>query len=312
LLSSVAVMVVTLLFLKRTLPPLGVGKLRFERNALTALFGLGTPFVFFDLAMVLLPNVNATFLSKLVPPEVIGWYGVSQRLVGLLIFPASALIGALYPTLCRLQTEDPAEFTRVSRNAIYGTALLAAPAAVGCGMFPELGVSIFGNAKFGGASEHLRVMSLFVFLVYFSMPIGTTILASNRQRAWALVQCSCILVAVCGNPFLIPYFQNLHGNGATGTCVTLVLSELFVVGCGVALAPRGLFNWELGKSLLLAGFSGCAMAGVAWLTKPVSMFLAVPAAVLTYAGVAYFSGAVQPSTIDLLKGFINRKLLRRA
>jgi O-antigen/teichoic acid export membrane protein len=310
LLSNMAVAALILLVLRRALVPLGIGKLRYQRSALKALFGLGTPFVFFELAMVLLPIINATFLSKLVPAPVIGWYGVSQRLVGLLIFPASALIGALYPTLCRLHVEDQQEFARVTRNALYGVALLAAPAAVGCGLFPELGVAIFGTAKFSGAAAHLRVMAAFVFLVYFSMPLGSCILASNRQRAWALVQCICIVVSVVANPFLIPYFQKLSGNGALGTCVTLVLSEAVVVGCGIALAPRGVFNRELGKSLLLACVSGAAMALVAWLTKPISLYLAVPAAVLAYAATAWLSGALQPSTIEMLKGFASRKLSR--
>ena len=312
LLGNMAVAAFTVLCLTFALRPLGVGKLRFERSALKALFGLGTPFVFFELAMALLPNVNAAFLARLVPAHVIGWYGVSQRLIGLLIFPAGALIGALYPTLCRLHTQDQAEFARVTRNALYGVALLAVPAAVGCGFFPELGVAIFGSVKFAGATAHLRVMSAFIFLVYFSMPLGSCILASNRQRAWALVQCICILISVAANPFLIPYFQRVTGNGALGTCVTLVLSELFVVGCGVALAPRAVFNGELGKSLFLAGLSGVAMAAVAWLTKPISPFLAVPAALLTYAVVAWLSGAVQPSTAEKIKDLLNRKLLRRA
>ncbi len=310
LLSNFVVVALIVVSLKRALGSLGVGKLHFERSALKALFALGTPFVFFDLAMVLLPNVNATFLSKLVPAEVIGWYGVSQRLVGLLIFPASALIGALYPTLCRLQAEDQTEFARVSRNSLYGTTLLAVPAAVGCGMFPELGVAIFDSHKFAGAIDHLRVMSLFVFLVYFSMPLGTTILAANRQRAWAIVQGLCVVVSLCGNPFLIPYFQKLTGNGAIGTCITLVISEALVVCCGVALAPRGIFNRELGKSLLLAMLSGAAMAVVAWATKPISLFLAIPAAVLTYGVAAWLTGALQRTTIDMVKGIVARRLGR--
>jgi O-antigen/teichoic acid export membrane protein len=312
LLGNIVVVALTVLLLSRTLRPLGVRGLHFDRSALKALFGLGTPFVFFDLAMVLLPNVNATFLSRLVPPEVIGWYGVSQRLIGLLIFPATALVGALYPTLCRLQAESSSEFARVSRDSIYGTALLAVPAAVGCGLFPEVGVSIFGRDKFAGALAHLQVMSAFIFLVYFSMPIGTAILAANKQRAWALVQSSCIIVALCGNPFLIPYFQRVTGNGAIGTCVTLVGSEAFVVGCGIALLPRGVFNLQLVRALLAASASGVAMGLVAWFTKPISIFVALPAAVLTYALAAYFSGAVQPSTIEMIKGVVSRKILRRA
>lgn len=306
LLSNLLVAALILLALRRALGSLGIGRLAFDKTALKALFAVGTPFVFFDLAMVLLPNINATFLSKLVPDEVIGWYGVSQRLIGLIIFPASALIGALYPTLCRLQAEDEKEFARVSRDSLYGTALLAVPAAVACGMFPEVGVGIFGMAKFSGALAHLRVMSVFVFLVYFSMPLGTSILASSRQRAWALVQCVCIIVSLCGNPFLVPYFQKRYGNGAIGTCVTLVISEALVVGCGVALAKRGVFDRQLGKSLALAALSGVAMAAVAWVTKPISLFLAVPAAIIAYGATVWLSGALQPSTIEMFKRRLKR------
>lgn len=310
LLAQMVVVALVVLALRRALRALDVGKLRVERSALKSLFMIGTPFVFFDLAMVLTPNVNATYLSKLAPPEVIGWYGVSQRLIGLLIFPASALIGALYPTLCRLQVEDKVEFGRVSRDALYGTSLLAMPAAVGCGMFPEIGVSIFGSGKFGGAIAHLQVMSVFVFLVYFSMPLGTCILAANRQRAWAIVQCAVVLLSLSANPFLIPYFQDLTNNGAIGTCVTLVVGEGLVVGCGLALAPRGIFNRELAKSLLLAALSGGAMAVVAWLTKPFSLFVAVPAALLTYAIVAWQSGALRAETLEMLKAKVARRLKR--
>jgi O-antigen/teichoic acid export membrane protein len=188
--------------------------------------------------------------------------------------------------------------------------LLAIPAAVGTGLFPELGVAIFGSKEFAGAADHLRLMSVFVFLVYFSMPLGTSILAANKQKAWALVQCVCILVGVVGNPLLIPYFQTRMNNGAIGTCVTLVIAEAVVVGCGVALAPRGLFDRGFFKSMSLSVLAGAAMVGVALLTKPISMFLAVPASLLTYGVVAWFSGAVQPSTMAQIKGFLGRKLAR--
>lgn len=311
LLSSLTVAAVTLISLRLALRGLGLKQLRFERSALKQLLILGTPFVFFDFAMAILPIINASFLSKLVPTEVIGWYSVSQRLIGFIIFPASALIGALYPTLCRLHLEDQPEFVRVTREALANVALIAVPAALGCGLFPELGVMIFGSVKFAGAMSHLRVMSLFVFLVYFTMPLGSAILACNRQRAWALVQSSCILVSVVGSPLLVPYFQKQTGNGALGTCITLIASEAFVVTCGLVLAPRGIVNAELVKSLLLAALSGVGMAVVAWFTKPFSLFLAVPAALATYAVVAYFTGAIKPRTVDMLKGFVQRKLRRR-
>lgn len=310
LIAQIAVTALIVLYLKHSLRHVGIDRLIVDRSAVKPLLNLGTPFVFFGLAMVLGPNINATFLSKLVPEEVIGWFGVSQRLVGLLVFPATALVGALYPTLCRLHKENKQEFVEVTRNSLYGVSLLAIPAAVGCGVFPEIGVAIFGQDQFWGAADHLRLMSLFVFLVYFSMPLGISILAADRQKSWALVQCICLVVSLAGNPFLIPYFQRTMANGAMGTCLTLVVSEVLVVACGVALSPGSLFDRGFAKSFSLACLSGLAMAAVGLWLKPVSLFLAVPLAGLTYVAGAWLSGAVQPSTIDMIKRTLSRKLAR--
>jgi len=310
LVGQIVVTALVAVYLRRSLRHVGLGRLAVDRSAIKPLLNLGTPFVFFGLAMVLAPNINATFLSKLVPEEVIGWYGVSQRLVGLLVFPASALVGALYPTLCRLHQENKDEFVQVARNSLYGVSLLAIPAAVGCGVFPEVGVAIFGIERFWGAADHLRLMSLYVFLVYFSMPLGISILASDRQRAWTLVQCICLVVSLVGNPFLIPYFQRTMGNGAMGTCLTLVLSEVLVVACGIALSSRSLFDRSFVKSFTLASLSGLAMTAVGLSLKPVSLFLAVPLSGLTYVAAAWLSGAVQPATSDIVKRFMARRLAR--
>lgn len=306
LLSHIAVAFLTTLYLRRSLRAVGISSLSFDRSALKPLLVQGTPFVFFDIAMVLGPNINATFLAKLAPHHVIGWFGVSQKLVGLLLFPATALVGALYPTLCRLHGQNEEEFVRVTRGALYGVALVAIPAAIGCGAFAELGVAIYGKGDYAGAIPHMRVMSLFVLLVYFSMPLGIAIIASARQKTWTLVQCICLAVSLVGSPFLVPHFQSRLQNGAIGTCITLVISELFVVACGIAFSSRGLFDRALLKSIGLAVVAGAAMLGVALLLKPISLFVAVPAALATYAAVAWFGGALQSPTKAMIVGKVAR------
>jgi O-antigen/teichoic acid export membrane protein len=209
-----------------------------------------------------------------------------------------------------LWVDDKDEFVRVSRGSLYGVALLAIPATVGTALFAELGVGIFGLPKYAGAVSHLHMMAAFVFLVYFSMPLGTALMAASRQKSWTVVQCICVLVSLAGGPLLVPWFQSHYGNGGLGTCLTVVLSELLVVGCGIALCPRGIFDRSLTKSLVLAALSGAAMAVVAYLLKPISPFLAVPASLATYGVVAWLSGALDQPTIAKIKGFVNRKLRR--
>ncbi len=306
---QVPICLLALYLIGRTLYPVGVSKLTVTRDALRALFIGGSPFVFFNLAMQLQPSIDAWVLSKHAPDEVMGWFAVSRRLIGVLLFPATALIGALYPTLCRLYTEEPEGYAKVARGAFQGVALIAVPIALGCGLYPELGLSIFSRHSLP-AANNLRILSLFLFLVYFSMPLGTCILAAGKQRAWSIVQFLCVLFSAVLDPLLVPWFQGHYRNGGLGLCVAAVASELFVVGCGIALTPRGVFERRLIRSLALAAMSGGVMAGVAYVSRSITPWVAAPLALVSYGVALWSSGGIEREQMDRAKAFFARKFSR--
>ena len=199
-----ATLVLGLLWILSTLRSVGVGKLTVQRSALRSLFRGGTPFVFLALAMTLQPLIDAAYLSRLGSVEAVGWYAVARKLIGLLLFPASALIGALYPTLCRLWIDDREEFLRVTRGSLHSVALVVMPIAIGCLLFPDVGIAIFSKQRYGPAADDLRILSVFLLLVYFTMPIGTAVLAAGKQRAWSIVQSLCVVVSIVLDPLLTP------------------------------------------------------------------------------------------------------------
>ena len=124
------------------------------------------------------PSSDALYLSKLAPDEVVA--GTPPRdVVGILIFPAGALIAALYPTLCRLHQEDMDGFRRTARGALRASAALVMPVAIGCALYPDIGTRIFSRSAFGEAENNLRVLSVFVFFLYFSMTLGTCVNAAG-------------------------------------------------------------------------------------------------------------------------------------
>jgi O-antigen/teichoic acid export membrane protein len=294
----------------RSLAPVGIGKLSVERNAARSLFTEGTPFVIFGLAMVLVPNIDALYLSKLAPPEVMGWYAASRRLLGMLLLPSTALIGALYPTLCRLWVTDKASFSRAASGSMQGTALLVVPVALGCALYPDIGVSIFSRKAFGPAEQNLQISAVFLCLVYFSMPIGTALLAAERKRIWSLVQGLCVLISLLLDPIFIRWSQKRWGNGGAGLCLTSVVSELFVVVAGVALMPRGVFDRRLARSLLFSVVAGAAMAGIAWVTRPIGALPSAVLAVIAYAVTLWVTGGLEKAQMDAIRGFMGRVFLR--
>jgi O-antigen/teichoic acid export membrane protein len=311
LITGIFVPMVIVVGLSRASRRVGIGPLEVKRANFGTLMLMGTPFVFNDIAMALQPIVDAMYLSRLAPDEVTGWYAVTRRLIGVLILPATALIGSLYPTLCRLWEESRDGFSKTMKDALGGVALLAAPAALGCGLYPELGVWIFGRAEFAPAETNLRVMAVFLFLVYFSLPIQSAVLAAGKRRAWSIIQCLCIGVSLALDPLLIPWFQTHMNNGGIGLCVAAVLSESLVVVGGLLLMPRGIVDRVLVRTLLLALLSGALMAAAAFAMKGwVNAFVAAPIAVVVYFAAALLTGAIRKSQRDAVLGGVKRRVAR--
>lgn len=310
LVGHAATTVIIFLYISYVIRSAGIGRLSVDASMLRTLFRRGVPFVFIGLAMTLQPFIDATFLSKLGSPEALGWHSAARRLVGFLIFPASALVGALYPTLCRLHGIDSAAFKNTTGNALRATSLLVIPVALGCLLYPDIGIAFYDRDLFRPAEDNVRILSLFVFLLYFTMPIGISILASGRQQAWTLVQSSCVLVSLVLDPLLVPLFQRRTGNGGLGLAVAAVVSELIVLVCGIWLAPRGLFDVRFWRSLAPAVISGAAMAATARALTSISPFAAAPVAVGAYVACLWLTGGLEEGFVSELRRFAESKLNR--
>lgn len=297
---------IVLVVMVRSLHSVGVDRISVRWSTVKSLTVGGVPFLALGFAMALQPSIDALFLSKMAPPEVMGWFAVTRRLVGALLLPATALLGALYPTLCRLHGTDMDAFKRAASGALRGVSVLVAPVAIGCALFPDIGVALFSRTVFRPAEDNLRVISVFVALVYFSMPLGICIMAAGRQRAWSVVQCLCVVTALVLDPLLVPIFQNNYGNGGLGLCIAAGISEAIMIGFGVALAPRGIFDRAFGRLLLVVGVSGSAMAVVGQLALPLSSYVAAPLALAAYAVVLWLTGGIETNQLQVVRSALGR------
>jgi Na+-driven multidrug efflux pump len=154
-------------------------------------------------------------------------------------------------------------------------------------------------------------MAAFLFLVYFSMPLGVCLMASGRQRAWTLVQLGCVVVSVVLDPVLVPWFQRRHGNGGLGLSVAGVVSEVMVVAFGLAMLPSGIRSKGTLRTIGLALVSGAAMAGAARLMAPLNSFVAAPLAVVVYVVAAKLTGALEAEHVATLRALFARKFSKK-
>jgi len=301
---------ITLLPVWLALKPAGVNQLRFSWDAVKLLVRGGTPFMVSALVINLQPMIDAMFLSKLSSTEVIGWYAVARRLVGVLIFPASALVGALYPTLCRLFVTDRKLFGETTSASLRNVSLVVVPVTLACFLYADFAVAVFSKEAYGPTADDLRVLSLFIGLVYFSMPLGTCVLAAEKQRAWSIVQSVCLVGSVILDPILIPRLQKHFGNGGLGVCLSSTISEVAVVVCGIVLTPKGVFDRKFFRVFLLCWCSGAALVIVARLTSSITPWIGAPLALVAYVVALLLTGAIDKEQVEGLRNGVLRRFSR--
>jgi O-antigen/teichoic acid export membrane protein len=286
---------------------IGVGKPSFDRSALSYLTHTGWGFLAASAATTSLGFVDSIALSKLATTEVFGWNSAAQKLVGTLLVPAAALVASLYPTLSRLIIDDPEQYKATLRRAINGTGVLAIPLALGCALYSDLGVAIYGKNGYAPASQNLIVLSGLVLLVYFSMPLSSGLLAAGRHVAWAAAQFGCVALRVVFNPLLIPWFQKHYGNGGLGVCVSSVLCEIVLVAVALRMMPHGVINRALAKFLGKGVLAGVAMAAAALVLRSVNPWFAAPVTAVVYFGALYLMGGVDMTQVNrITDGFKNK------
>jgi O-antigen/teichoic acid export membrane protein len=262
-------------------------------------------------AMTSLGFVDTISLSTLASPEVFGWNSAALKLIGVLLVPSSALIASLYPTLSRLIVEDLEQYKVTLRRSINGTGLLAIPLALGCALYADLGVALYGKSGYGPASQNLVVLSGMVLLVYFSMPLGSALLAAGRQVAWAAAQCGCVVLRLVLNPLLIPWFQEHYGNGGIGVCVSTVVCELVMVIVVLRMIPHGVINRGLAKVLGKGALAGLAMAATALALRGITPWLAAPISLAVYALALHLMGGIDMGQVSRIIEGVRGKLARR-
>ena len=286
---------------------LGIGRPRINGKAILGLFHGGLGFLILDLVLRLQPYIDATFLSRLARPETMGWYSAASRIVGVLLFPATTLAFAMYPTISRLWSEDRASYASVVRLALRGITLVGVFAATGAIVFAGVAVGvIYGSDRFAPAAGNLRILASYVVLVYTSIMLGTSIAAANRQLRYAVAQSLCVVIALVLDPILVPYFERTAGNGGLGVSISVTVAEVAMVAAGLAILPSGVLHRSLFATLARALVAALAMAAVGFGLRA-QPFLAVPLSVVAYAGTLWIVGGLDAEIIELARDVIRKK-----
>ena len=202
----------------------------------------GLPYFLYAAFGAIYYKIDAVMLSKMVPENVVGWYGASYRLFEALNFPYILSI-TVYPILSRLWMTEEILHRRTVQKSLEYVIIAGVPVSVGIIVLAKPVISLFyGMEKFTPSVLLLQILAAGLIFLYINMVIGTTLLAADQQRKMSFLSLSAIPLNVVMNFIMIPYFQTTMHNGAIGAAVATGGVEIFIMVVMIRLLPNGIFS----------------------------------------------------------------------
>ncbi len=235
----------------------------------------GFPFLMVSMSQVIYKQVDIIVMSLLVSTTVVlGWYGAADTLFGTMSFIPSIFLTATFPAFSKMHTQSGEQLTKLFRKSYELMVVLGV--AVGLGLFivaKPLVVLLFGEA-FRESGPVLAIMGIVIVFMYQNMILGQYFVISDRQNEVTKTLLVAAGVTVVLDIFLVPWTQNVYGNGAIGGALAFVVTEVLMVLWFVMLMPKGILTRHSFWLCIRAGIAGLVMVAVSWWFR--DWFIAVP------------------------------------
>jgi O-antigen/teichoic acid export membrane protein len=228
--------------------------------------------------------------------------------MGIPVFIPSLIVTPLFPALSR-SVHAPDALRRAIAHTLKMSLLLTVPISAGIYVIAPALPGLFGwPADYSNVVPLLKILSLQMPIVTVDMVLGTVIMAIGRERQWVKVGVVAIVLNVLGNLLAIPFFESIAGNGAIGSSILTVVTEVWMFVGALMLIPGQLLDRKtifVGSRIVAAAVASAVVA-----TSLLDASLVVSGAaggatyLLTAAGLRVVTGS------DLR--YVTDRVLRRA
>lgn len=273
-----------LAMLARAMRRITTTRIRGWRTHSRSILRASAGFLVAGVVLVVYQQVDTVIMSLLVDREALGWYGTADTLFGSLLFLPTIVMGAVFPVLGRLHTDDPSAVPPLVKRTASTLMLAAVPIGLGtAAVAVPLAPLLYGD-DFEQTGPVLRVLGPVLILTSANVLLGGTALATGRQRRWNTFMIMAILLTVPLDLILVPWTDRAFSNAAVGGAVAYLVTESMLVVLGTVTIAPYLVDATLGWRLLRILLAGIAMYGVTVLLDGRPLALVVLAGAMTYAG----------------------------
>lgn len=231
-------------------------------------------------------------------------YAAAHRLPFSLEFIASAFAAGLLPAMSRSYLTDRLQLQQMFLRAIRYLLLISIPLAIGVFVLAEPFVLKLLGKTFADAVVPLRIMIFALPLIFLNFPVGSFLIATNRQ-IWNTINLAvAVVVNISLNVFLQPQLK-VEGAAIAVVATYLVLFTLGFIQVGrvISIPGRDLLR-TFGQAVLAAAI----MAVPIWLLHRTfsPYFLVLPGGML-YIAALLLLGAIRRDDFRLLLRVFSRR-----
>ena len=256
----------------------------------------GLPFLSWQVTSLVYGYIDRILLGMLVPTSQVGWYAAAYQICAIVVFVPTLVIGPLFPALSRSVHDAPTlrrTITQTLRTLLIIMGLLAVSTVIAAPGVPRL----FGwPDDFSNAVPLMTILALHLPIVACDMVLATVLMAIHRESRLIVVGLVAVLFNVGANLIAISFFQDTLGNGAIGSSIVTVLTEILMCIGAVMLVPKHLLDASVVWQSARLGLSGivAALVGLAALEPLMASLAVVPALAIagTVGALVYVGGAM--------------------
>ncbi|PWT80161.1 MAG: hypothetical protein C5B58_12200 [Acidobacteria bacterium] len=268
-------------------------------NTIRELLRHGTPIAAFSLVIASQPFVEILMLSMFAAPAVVGWYAASRTIFGVVISPASIVVGGAFPEFSRAAHSLP-DLRRMIDATGRVMFIAAAFASSGLYLFSDPMVAIiYGHGRFEETASILRVSAIFIPLLFFGFLLAMVMLAVGRNKAMAIISIGRIALCAFLSWLLVGYWQQRSGNGAIALVIIVGMAQIPDLVACLTLLPKGAVSSTTTLNLARAYIASfCTVAPLSML-QPLGLLYLIPLFALLFAVTAIVTRLVLPSDLRL-------------
>jgi PST family polysaccharide transporter len=271
------------------------------------------PYWAFGLFFMLYLWIDFVMLSLLTNTnnEVVGWYAVPTRLFQTLMFLPVAVATAWLPHFVRGFEESDGKLREAARQPVELVLLISLPIAALTAALADPVIHFLYGSAYAHSVPVLAILGLCIPPMYMNIMLSQVLIAMNRQTTWTWVMGVTTIINPLFNLALIPLTQHQYDNGAIGAAISLLLTELVVVGAGIWLIGRRVFDGGSVRRSALGLVAATAAGLAAYLSQAMINWVAAAAiGVLIFAGAAALLRVFTPGEIELMRQGV-QKVMRR-